>query len=126
MRTLNQAPSATAPQSPPPATSGIDGAMIDTIVRRIAEYCAPERILMFGSQATGQATAESDLDLLVIMPSELPRHWRAVPIRRLFQPSPCPMDILVYTPDEVEYWMGTANHIVTTAVRTGKLLYERP
>lgn len=123
MGTLNQAPGATV--SPPLATPGLDDAMIDAIVRRIAAHCAPERILMFGSQVTGQATAESDLDLLVIMPSDLPRHRRAVPIRRLFHPAPCPMDILVYTPDEVDYWMGTANHIVTAAIQTGKLLYER-
>lgn len=103
----------------------LDQTQIATIAQIIVDHCAPERIVLFGSQASGQASADSDLDLLVIMPSELPRHQRALPIRRLFRPSPCPMDILVYTPEEADYWQGTANHIVTTAMQTGKLLYTR-
>jgi hypothetical protein len=35
------------------------------------------------------------------------------------------MDIFVYTPEEIDKWNGTINHIVTTALKTGKTLYER-
>ncbi len=35
------------------------------------------------------------------------------------------MDILVYTPDEIEKWRETTNHIVTEALESGKVLYER-
>ena len=50
---------------------------------------------------------------------------RAAPIRLLFSPYPCPMDILVYTPAEIDKWYGTANHIVTEAMDTGKTAYGR-
>jgi hypothetical protein len=34
------------------------------------------------------------------------------------------MDILVFTPEEIAYWNGTTNHIITNAFLTGKLLYD--
>jgi predicted nucleotidyltransferase len=81
---------------------------------------------VFGSYASGRPTPDSDLDLLVVMETALPRHKRAAPIRLLFRPMPCAMDILVYTPDEVAHWKGTVNHIVTEAFETGRVVYERP
>jgi hypothetical protein len=41
------------------------------------------------------------------------------------RPSPCPMDILVFTPQEVEQWNGVLNHIVTEAFATGRVVYDR-
>lgn len=98
---------------------------LDTIVHTIVENFHPEKIILFGSYATNQVTLDSDLDFLIVMKTNLPRHKRATPIRLLFQPMPCAMDILVYTPDEVMEWNGTVNHILTEAFQTGKILYER-
>ncbi|MFH1567254.1 MAG: nucleotidyltransferase domain-containing protein [Gemmatimonadota bacterium] len=94
---------------------------MSTIVRE----CDPEQIIVFGSAANGRWRPDSDLDLLVVMESDLPRHRRAAPLRMLFDPYPCPMDILVYTAEEVERWRGAANHIVAEALRTGQVVYER-
>ena len=99
--------------------------VIGSVVSVIVQNCDPERIILFGSAATGRAHQGSDLDLLVVMDSTLPRHKRAAPIRLLFSPYPCPMDILVYTPAEVGKWRGTTNHIVTEALDWGKVVYER-
>ena len=99
--------------------------VIDSVVSVIVQNCDPERIILFGSAATGRTHQGSDLDLLVVMDSTLPRHKRAAPIRLLFSPYPCPMDILVYTPTEVGKWQGTTNHIVTEALDRGKVVYER-
>ncbi|MBF0628694.1 MAG: nucleotidyltransferase domain-containing protein [Magnetococcales bacterium] len=98
---------------------------IREIVQTIVAHCNPVRIILFGSYAAGTPAPDSDLDLLVVMPSSLPRYKRAVPIRMLFRPAPCPMDILVYTPEEFEYWRGTVNHIVTHALQSGKVLHEQ-
>ena len=99
--------------------------IIDDIVQAIAGHFSPQRIVIFGSYASGQPTPDSDLDLLVVMASDLPRHKRATPIRLLFRPTPCAMDILVYTPEEIDYWNGTPNHIITEALRSGRVVYER-
>jgi predicted nucleotidyltransferase len=101
-----------------------DGA-IQEMVDAIAERFHPDKIILFGSYAGDRPTPNSDLDLLVIMNSDAPRHRRAAPIRLLFRPTPCPMDILVFTPEEVAYWNGTVNHIITEAMSTGRTVYAR-
>lgn len=99
--------------------------IILAIAEAIVERFDPEKIIVFGSYASGRPTPDSDLDLLVIMETDAPRHKRAVPLHLLFRPTPCAMDILVYTPEEVAYWNGVPNHVVTEALATGKVLYER-
>ena len=95
------------------------------MVQVIVDRFRPQKIVLFGSYASGRPSEHSDLDLLIIMESDLPKHRRAAPIRMLLRPTPCPMDILVYTPWEVEHWRGTANHIITEALSSGRVLYER-
>ena len=111
------------------ATRNQEAAVVPDVIGRvvsvIVQNCDPERIILFGSAATGRTHQGSDLDLLVVMDSTLPRHKRAAPIRLLFFPYPCPMDILVYTPTEVRKWRGTTNHIVTEVFNRGKVVYER-
>jgi uncharacterized protein len=103
----------------------IDQSMIDAIVQEIVKHSSPQQVFLFGSYATGQSTPDSDLDLLVVMETDLPKPKRATPLRLLFRPVPCSMDILVYTPEEVACWNGTVNHIITTAFQTGKRLYDQ-
>ena len=98
---------------------------IEGVVRAIAENFHPLKIVLFGSYYGGTPTPDSDLDLLVVMDSDQPRRMkRAVEMHLMFKPTPCPMDILVFTPKEVDYWNGTVNHIVTEAMSTGKVMYE--
>jgi len=99
--------------------------LVADVVARIRERFAPEKIVVFGSAARGQTTNGSDLDLLVVMQTDLAPHERATPIRLMFRPSPCPMDILVYTPEEIARWNGAAGHIVTEALQTGKVMYDK-
>jgi predicted nucleotidyltransferase len=99
--------------------------IITAVVQTIAEKFLPDKIIIFGSYASGIPTPDSDLDLMVIMQTDLPRHKRAVPLRLLFRPTPCAMDILVFTPEEVSYWNGVTNHIITEALASGKVVYER-
>jgi predicted nucleotidyltransferase len=97
---------------------------IDGVAKAIVENFHPEKIILFGSYATGTPTPDSDLDFLVVMESDQPRYKRSVPIRMMFAPVPCAMDILVYTPDEVKKWNGATNHIVTEAYVNGRILYD--
>jgi len=96
------------------------------IVRRVVEAVHPEKIILFGSRARGDHRPESDIDLLVIQRSNLARHRRAVPIYRAMAglPIEVDMEVVVYTPSEVEDWRHVRQAFVTTALREGKLLYE--
>jgi len=74
---------------------------IETFLRRkLAEHPTHEAYL-FGSYIQNQATAWSDIDLIIVMPSEIPFPERARSFHSLFELG-VPFDILVYTPDEFE------------------------
>ena len=98
---------------------------IDGVAKAIVENFNPEKIILFGSYAAGTPTPDSDLDFLVVMDTDQPRINRATPIRLMFNPVPCAMDILVFTPEEVKKWNGVTNHIVTEAHLDGKVVYDR-
>ncbi len=106
-------------------TSAIRPEVIDRVVDTIVHKCRPEKIVIFGSAVTGRMHPGSDVDLFVVMNTSLPRYKRSAPIRLLFDPYPCPMDILVYTPEEVRKWNGVTNHIVTEVLSKGEVVYER-
>ena len=102
----------------------IDANLMDEIVRRIVKTIDPEKIILFGSRAQRDAWPESDIDLLVIAESTQPRYRRAAPLYGILSDILVPMDILVYSPDEVQEWSEVRQAFVTTAIREGMMLYE--
>jgi predicted nucleotidyltransferase len=97
--------------------------LLDEVVRRIRSVGNPQRIVLFGSRARGDAPPESDVDLLLIEESALSRHRRPIPyLRALLGLFPA-KDIVVYTPSEVAEWADVPNAFVTTALREGRILY---
>jgi predicted nucleotidyltransferase len=101
----------------------LDDHLLQEVVRRIRQAGNPHRIVLFGSRARGDAMADSDLDLLIIEESTLPRHKRPIPyLRALLGLFPA-KDVVVYTPAEVAEWADVPNAFVTTALREGRILY---
>jgi predicted nucleotidyltransferase len=74
---------------------------LQEIVRRIVEAIHPDRIIMFGSRARGDARPDSDLDLLIIKDSMEPRHRRAIPAYYALKGLGVPTDILWRTAAEI-------------------------
>lgn len=100
--------------------------LLDEIVRRIVDAAHPDKIVLFGSRARGKAGLGSDLDLLIVKPSDLPRYRRAAPLYGALSDIMVPTDIIVYTPEEIREWSRVPEALVTTALREGRVLYERP
>jgi len=96
------------------------------IIRRIVETAHPRRVILFGSRGRGRGRSDCDWDILVIADSKRPRHERAAPLYGALSDLRQPVDILVYTPEEVEEWKNVPQALVTTATREGKVLYEEP
>jgi predicted nucleotidyltransferase len=100
--------------------------VVAEMTARIREAIAPEKIVLFGSRARGEARPGSDFDLLIIAPSTLPRWQRTPPLYRLLAGLGVSKDIVWWTPEEVAEWRGVRSHFITTALREGKVLYEKP
>ena len=100
--------------------------VLQEVVRRIVAAGDPQRIVLFGSRARYDNSEDSDIDLLVIEDSELPRYKRSPRYYHATCGTFPARDIVVWTPDEVREWESVPNHFVTTAVREGRVLYERP
>lgn len=96
------------------------------MVSRIRRTVDPERIILFGSHARGDATSYSDLDLLIVAPSALPRWNRTVPIYRLLAGMGIGKDIVWWTPDEIAEWRGVPAHFINRIIAEGRVLYENP
>lgn len=95
------------------------------MIRRILAVGTPQKIVLFGSRARGDAYADSDYDLLLVESSELPRYKRAARYRRALTGLAVAKDILVWTPEEIAEWRDVPNAFVTEAVQEGIVLYER-
>jgi predicted nucleotidyltransferase len=99
--------------------------LVETLVHRMVAVGEPLAIVLFGSHARGEAHPQSDLDLLVIEESDLPRHQRATKYRRALVGVHPSKDIVVWTPEEVAKWHTVSNAFITRALAEGKILYER-
>jgi predicted nucleotidyltransferase len=98
---------------------------ISEIVDKIVSGFNPDKIILFGSYATGNPNENSDLDLFVIKDTDLPRPQRTVQIRKMLYGSMIPIDLIVYTPKEIEESKGNQFGFVHEVLISGKTLYER-
>ncbi len=98
---------------------------LSEIVRRIVETCNPEKIILFGSYARGAAQADSDVDLLIILPAIQHQREESLRIRRALRGLMVPVDILLATTEQIERLGDMPGLIYRTALREGKVVYER-
>jgi len=89
---------------------------------RIAAEFKPERIILFGSYAYGAPTADSDVDLLIIMPFEGDSIRKVVEIRGAVHAG-FPLDLLVRTPAQVEQRIAWNDWFMREIVEKGKVVY---
>ena len=101
-------------------------ALLAEITQRIVSAFQPDRIILFGSYAYGEPNADSDVDLLVIMDSDEPIARRIIHVAEVAQVRFLPMDILVYTPDEIEERLAKGDSFVIDILSRGKVLYRIP
>lgn len=99
-------------------------ALLTEMVQRLAAAGHPRRIILFGSQARGDARADSDYDFLIIEDSGEPRHRRSVPYYRALSEWLVPQDVVVMTPAEIEDCRELPQSLAMTALREGRVVYE--
>lgn len=101
---------------------------LDPVILKIAEKIAreyhPEKIILFGSHAWGTPGPESDVDLLVVKKSRKRRIEREGELRTILFGNHFPaMDVLVYTPGELQRRLELGDFFVHKLVDRGRVLY---
>ena len=96
---------------------------ISIMTERIVRGFDPLQIILFGSQARGDADRDSDIDLLVVFAELTDKRKTAVDIRVALADLPVAKDILVSTPEELERHRKRIGSVLHYAQREGKILY---
>jgi UTP:GlnB (protein PII) uridylyltransferase len=107
-----------------------ESAWLQSMVALIVDEVQPERVVLFGSHARGEAREDSDVDLLIIEREPFgPGRSRNREAGRLFRRLAgfgIAKDLLLYSRDEVERFAASNNHVVAHALKEGRLVYEQP
>ena len=97
---------------------------IKQVANKLGVAANAEKVILFGSFARGEAHMNSDVDFLIIAESDQPRFKRSRNLYKTLSPYPFSMDLLVYTPAEIEKGKRSPLSFVSTALREGKILYD--
>ncbi len=98
---------------------------IEEAVGKIVAGVDPEKVILFGSHASGKPDKDSDVDLLIILETDLKTIDRYCMVSETLIPRPFPVDLLVYTRKEVDEQLTWTNSVVKEAVETGKVMHEK-
>ena len=100
--------------------------LLNDVTRTIVERFHPKRILVFGNHAHGDATPDSDLDLFIEMDTPRRPPDRAIEVSEVFGLRPWPLNVVVYTPEEVHRLRHIHGTLLSVIEKEGKILYEQP
>ena len=94
------------------------------ITQRIVQTSHPEKIILFGSYARGNFGADSDLDLLIIVPNIQHLRQESLRVRRALRGLLVPVDIVMATPEQIRRLGHTPGLVYQAALSEGRVLYE--
>jgi predicted nucleotidyltransferase len=99
--------------------------LIREVVRKITSEFAPDKIILFGSHAHGRPDKDSDLDLLVVMDSPVPRPECDISVRKAIGPISVPVDVFTISPEEFDETKNVIGGIAYAPAKYGRIVYEK-
>src|ERR1039457_6564693 len=102
---------------------GIDDSLVREIVQRLLGVARPDRIILFGSAATGQMTSDSDIDLLVVAPAPSNTFEERVKLLRVLRGLGFPFDVFLIGIERFEETKGVFGGIAYPAHKYGRVIY---
>lgn len=97
---------------------------IRQVVQAIAKRFNPEKIILFGSYAYGDPKPWSDVDLLLVMETELTERAQRLLISRAIN-APFRIEVLVRTPANLKKRLNSRDYFLQEIVSKGQVVYER-
>lgn len=98
---------------------------LNDISRRLIKEYDPEKIILFGSRAEGKDSEGSDIDLVIVKETDKRPLDRRIEVETLLADRAVPIDLIVYTPDEIRRLYSMGSPFVEEIVEKGRLLYMR-
>ena len=112
------------PSSDPPKRKKLLEEELTRYLSLLTEHGNPEKVILFGTLATGRINEWSDIDLVVVEQTDLSFFERLRRIRKLLQPR-VGIDVMVYTPEEFNQLSAERPFFSDEIVAKGKVVYER-
>jgi predicted nucleotidyltransferase len=103
-------------------TGAVAQEVLDEIIRRIVQVCAPEKIIMFGSAARGAMGPNSDVDPLVVKAGAHRLNLTGEIYMNLHGVGAA-VDVVVVTPEDMERYRDTHALVIAPALKEGKVVY---
>jgi len=102
----------------------IDDSLVQEIIRRILSVTSPDKVILFGSAATGRMTGDSDIDLLIVEADPGDRREEYVRIRRALRGMGYPFDVMLISTQWFQESKDVIGGIAYPANKYGKVIYE--
>lgn len=99
--------------------------ILPVIIDRIVRQFDPDRIILFGSHARGEAGPWSDIDLLVVLPACQDKRASTVAVLDALSDLPVFKDVVVTTPGEIAHRGSMPGGVLKAALAEGRVVYER-
>ena len=98
--------------------------IIANVTGVLVQAAHPKRIILFGSQARGEAAIDSDFDIMVVEEEPPNRFAEIVRLNRLLRSFDIAIDLLVVSDENFQYWRDTPGNVYYEAANEGQVLYE--
>ena len=99
--------------------------LLEEIIHKIVRYYNPDKIIIFGSYAKDYHTQKSDIDILVLKDTDIPKYARGRELQHFFFGDVIPVDFHFYTNEEFDEEGRIEYSFAHSIQKTGKLLYEK-
>jgi predicted nucleotidyltransferase len=103
---------------------GLDEKLVAEIVQRILSVAKPDRIILFGSAATGGMTRDSDIDLLIVEAAPGNTRQESVRIDATLSGLGHPCDVIVISTQWFEASKNVIGGIAYPANKYGRVIYD--
>lgn len=108
-----------------PRQSTIPDSVLAQVVHKVVQAADPDRIVLFGSSARGEARPGSDIDLLVIKDGDYGYHETMAQLFRAVADCEREVDIVLITSAQAARYRDSRGLVIRPALKEGRLLYER-
>jgi len=98
--------------------------IVSNLTGVLVQAAHPKRIILFGSQARGDAAPHSDFDIMVVEEKPADRFAEMVRLNRLIRSFDIAVDLLVVSDEKFQYWRETPGNVYYEAATAGQVLYQ--